>query len=265
MAVTGSIAGAYSATGGAWQAGPGRIYDRMAEVVVGRAPAPVGPRALDVGAGTGAASRALVGSGATSVVAVDVALGMLAHDAARRPPAAAGDARALPFRTGSFDVAVAAFSLNHVADPAAGLRELARVTRDGGSVVASSYAADDTHPVKAAVEEALRARGWSPEPWFDRMRVEAVPRLATIGGCEDAAAEAGLAGATVAHVSVPFPDLDAGALVAWRLGMAQHAPFLAGLPPQEREVIAADARARLGSPVEPLVRSILVIAAASQS
>ena len=260
--MTGSVAGAYSATGGAWQAGPGPIYDRLAEVVVGMAPAPVaGGRAVDVGAGTGAASRALVVAGAASVVAVDVAVGMLAHGAEERPPAVAGDARALPFRDGSFDVAVAAFSLNHLADPATGLRELARVTRAGGAVVASSYAADDTHPVKAAVEGALRARGWALDPWFDRLRVEAVPRLATVEGCRRAAAEAGLDGAEVAAVRVPFPDLDGADLVRWRLGMAQHAPFLAGLTGPERDAVTADALARLGEAVEPLVRSILVIAA----
>lgn len=259
VAVTGSIAGAYSATGGAWQAGPGRIYDRLAEVVVGLAPAPIGPRAVDVGAGTGAASRALIGAGATTVVAVDVALGMLTHDAGARPPAAVGDGRALPFGDGSFDVAVAAFSLNHVADPATGLRELARVTRPGGAVVASSYAAGETHPVKAAVEEALRARGWTLDPWFGRMLAEAVPRLATVDGCRAAAAEAGLAGAEVVARSVPFPDLAGADLVRWRLGMAQHAPFLADRTAAERDDIADDALARLGPSVEPLVRSILVI------
>ncbi|MDQ4069693.1 MAG: methyltransferase domain-containing protein, partial [Actinomycetota bacterium] len=134
-------AAAYSATGGRWQRGPGRVYDRLAHVLVGRSPVTVhGTSALDVGAGTGAATRALLAAGAARVVAVDTAIGMLAHDAASRPPAVVADALALPFPPASFGLTVAAFSLNHLADPAAGLAEAARVTRPGGAVVASAYA-----------------------------------------------------------------------------------------------------------------------------
>jgi len=83
-----SAAAAYSAVGGGWQRGPGRIYDRLAEVVVSKLPIPLqGAVALDLGAGTGAASRSLAAGGATLVIAVDAAFGMLAHDARQRPPA----------------------------------------------------------------------------------------------------------------------------------------------------------------------------------
>lgn len=254
------IAGAYSTTGGAWQRGPGRIYDRLSEVLVAASPVPpAGGRVLDVGAGTGAATRAVLAAGAAEVVAVDAALGMLAHFPGR-PPVVAGDALALPFANACFDAAVAAFSINHLADPAAGLREMARVTRPGGALLASAYAADDTHPVKAAVEAALTARGWEPEPWYARLRVEAVPKMATVDACATAAAAAGL-DATVDGVEVPFPDLTPEDLVAWRLGMAQHAPFVAGLSANQREELATDAVALLGPEAPPLVRSILIVAA----
>src|SRR3954466_3877160 len=99
-----TVASAYSLTGGAWQRGPGRIYDRLAEVVVEHAPVPVdGAVSLDARAGTGAASRALFAAGAARVFAVDVALGMLTYDAATRPPAVVGDLVTLPFADGSFD------------------------------------------------------------------------------------------------------------------------------------------------------------------
>lgn len=259
--MTAGAAAAYSATGGAWERGPARLYDRLAEVLVGRCPAPVrGCRVLDVGAGTGAASRGALAAGAAVVVAVDAAVGMLAHDAARRPPAAVGDVLALPFAGAAFDAAIAAFSLNHLADPAAGLHEMARVTRPGGGLVAASYAADDGHPVKAAVEEALTTRGWTPEPWYTALRKGAAPRLATLDACAAAAAAAGL-DARVEAIGVPFPDLDVHDLVAWRLGLAQHAPFVARLAPAERDAVAIDAVARLGRAVAPLVRSILVLGA----
>jgi SAM-dependent methyltransferase len=259
--VTAGLALAYSNTAGAWQRGPGPMYDRLAEVVVARSPVPIrGGAVLDVGAGTGAASRAALAAGAARVVALDAAIGMLAHDAARRPPAVVGDARTLPFASSSFDAAVAAFSLNHLADPATGLREMARVTRPGGALVAATYAADDTHPVKGAVEAALAARGWSPEQWYTLMRTEAAPLLATPEGCAAAAATAGL-DARVEAVRVAFPDLDVHDLVDWRLGLAQHAPFVARLPAQERQAVATEAAARLGDAGPSLVRSILVVAA----
>jgi ubiquinone/menaquinone biosynthesis C-methylase UbiE len=183
-----SLAAAYSATGAAWQHGPGRVYERLAEVLADRSPLPLrGCRVLDVGAGTGAAGRAAQRAGAGSVIAIDVARGMLAHDAAARPPAAVADALALPFRDGAFDVAIAAFSLNHVAHPAAGLREMMRAVRRGGAIVVGAYAADDSHPVKAAVEDVLRSRGWEPEPWYLSVRSDAVPKLATVERCAEVA------------------------------------------------------------------------------
>ncbi|HEX6394512.1 MAG TPA: methyltransferase domain-containing protein [Acidimicrobiales bacterium] len=259
--MTTDAAAAYSVTGGAWQEGPGRIYDRLAEVLAARCPVPLkGCRVLDVGAGTGAVTRAVLGAGASGVVAIDVALGMLAYDAARRPPAVVGDAVALPFDRSTFDAAVAAFSLNHLAAPADGLREMARVTRPGGALLAAAYATDDTHPVKAAVEDALAARGWSPQPWYAALRTEVTPLMATVEGCAAAAKGAGL-DARVELIRVPFPELDRSHLIDWRLGMAQHAPFLTRLSPDDRAAVSADALARLGDATEPLVRSILVLQA----
>ena len=255
-----TAAAAYSATGGAWQHGPGPIYDRMAEVVVSRSPIAVnGGRALDLGAGTGAASRALQAVGAGSVVGLDAAWGMLAWDAAGRPPAVVGDALALPFLDGAFDLVVAAFSITHVHDPVTALGEAARVTRRGGGVVVSAYAADDTHPVRTAVEAALAARGWSPEPWYQAVREHAAPKLATVDAGRAVAAAAGLE-ADVEQLRVPLPELGAADLVAWRLGLAQHAPFVAALRSDaERTALASEAIARLGADWPPLERSIIVV------
>ena len=43
------------------------------------------------------------------------------------------DIRALPLAAQSVDAAAAAFVLNHLTDPSAGLAELARVTRPGAA------------------------------------------------------------------------------------------------------------------------------------
>ena len=253
-----AVAAAYSVTGGAWQAGPGRIYDRLAEVLVATCPDGVrGRAALDLGAGTGAASRALLAAGARSVVAVDAACGMLTFDAAARPPAVAGDARRLPFADASFDVVVAAFSLNHLDDPAVGLREAGRVLRAGGIVLASAYADDDGHPVKQAVEWACAARGWVRPPWATWLVDEATPCLGTIDHATKAVTAAGLQPLAVEALQVAFPELDAEALVEWRLGMAAVAPFVATLTPVGRAALVADAIARLGPDAGPLTRSVI--------
>jgi SAM-dependent methyltransferase len=259
-----ALAGAYSETGGVWEEGPALVYDRLAVVLIDRSPIPLGgARVLDVGAGTGAASRAALAAGAAKTTAVDAAFGMLAHHATVRPPAVVADALALPFARSAFDVTVAAFSLNHLTSPAAGLREMARVTRPGGAVLGASYAWDDTHPVKEAVRDALAARGWAPEPWYTSLGVDALPLLATPERFADAARDAGL-GAKVETVCVPFPELDRRDLVAWRLGLAQHAPFVARLRPPEREALVVDALARLGGEPPQLVRSVVFLSALKQ-
>lgn len=257
--MTSSVAEAYSSTAPAWQAGPGRVYDRLAEVVAEACPVSLaGALVLDLGAGTGAATRAAERRGA-KVVAVDLAIGMLTAEAAARPPAAVADVLALPFVEGAFDAVLAAFSLNHVGDAVTGLREAVRVLRPGGGLVVATYADDDDHPVKEATEAAARDRGWQQPSWYEAVRTETAPRLGTVERATEVADQAGLVGAAVAHLRVPFPDLGRHELVAWRLGLAQLAPFVARLPPAGRAGLTADAVARLGEDTPILVRSLILL------
>lgn len=254
-----AIATAYSATGAAWRDGPAVIYDRLADVLIAHSPVAVcGAAVVDIGAGTGAASRAATRAGAASVAAVDNAGGMLAVDRDQRPPATVAVALQLPLRTASFDIAAAAFSFNHVDDPGAAFAEAARVVRPGGAVIASVYAADDGHPAKLAVEQALRRHGWSPERWTVAMTADRAPRLATVAGCHAALRDAP-GSVEVAAIRVDFADLSPRQLVAWRLGMAQHAPFVARLSADQRTAVERDALESLGDGAPPLVRSIIVV------
>ena len=256
-----SVAAAYSATGGAWQRGPGLIYDRLSDLVVDASPMPLTERlVLDLGAGTGAASRALARAG-SRVVAADAAAGMLRAEQASRPPAAVADAHALPFPAASFDAVVAAFCLNHLTDPEAGLAEAARVTRPGGAIVASSYAEDDAHPVKEAVDAAAGELGWFPPSWYGALKTDALTKLARPEGVAAAARAAGLGEPHVAHYLVDFADLTADDLVRWRLGLAQLAPFVATLDADTVACLHARALELLGPEPPPLCRSVLVLTA----
>ena len=119
----------YAKSGKRWALGAELVYGPIAAELVRSSPHPLAGRiVLDAGAGTGAASAALRRRGARPL-AVDLSAGMLEWHAASRPPCAVADIRALPLAASSVDDAVAAFVLNHLTDPRAGLAELARVTR----------------------------------------------------------------------------------------------------------------------------------------
>lgn len=218
--VVNEIAAAYEATGAAWRHGPGPIYGRLADVLWDGLTFDLrGWQVLDLGSGTGAASDAARRRGA-EVVALDIAAGMLRGRTDLTVPAVVGDAVCLPFRADSFDAALAAFSLNHLVDPAAALREVDRVVRPGGAVVVGAYAEGDGHPVRAAVRAAAAAAGWTPPVWEAVLRASAIPQLATPNRAVRAATSAGIPSAVATCVEVPFPDVSAADLErgdwAWR-------------------------------------------------
>lgn len=103
-----------------------------------------GERGIDVCSGTGDLAFALQRAGAT-IVGADFCAPMLSHACrkaavvADAPRFLAADALALPFPSASFDFATVAFGIRNVSDPAAGLREMARVVRPGGRVVVLEF------------------------------------------------------------------------------------------------------------------------------
>ncbi|HEY2318731.1 MAG TPA: ubiquinone/menaquinone biosynthesis methyltransferase [Solirubrobacteraceae bacterium] len=98
-----------------------------------------GQRVLDVATGTGMVAFALARRGA-EVTALDQSEAMLAVARHRTPPArgrvefVTGEAEHLPFADGSFDALTFTYLLRYVDDPAATIRELARVVRPGGRI-----------------------------------------------------------------------------------------------------------------------------------
>jgi demethylmenaquinone methyltransferase / 2-methoxy-6-polyprenyl-1,4-benzoquinol methylase len=106
---------------------------------------PVGrhARVLDVATGTGMVAAALVRRTGAHVTALDQSPDMLGGLRARlaRDPLLAGsiepllgEAEALPFPDASFDALTFTYLLRYVEEPAATLRELARVVKPGGFV-----------------------------------------------------------------------------------------------------------------------------------
>jgi SAM-dependent methyltransferase len=98
-----------------------------------------GQSALDVGCGPGALTAELVSRlGAAAVSAVDPSEPFVAAARERHPGVSVRRAAAeqLPFEDQAFDAALAQLVVHFMEDPVAGLREMARVTRNRGVVAA---------------------------------------------------------------------------------------------------------------------------------
>jgi ubiquinone/menaquinone biosynthesis C-methylase UbiE len=215
----------------------------------------IGARVLDVGAGTATAARAALARGAGSAVASDLAAGMLAH----RPEsvtAVVADLERLPFRDRSFELVTAAFCLGHLADPAAGMREIRRV---GLAVVASAFVPGPSHPAKAAVDAALAEVGFRTPEWYEHQKDALEPRVDDPDALHALASDAGFDHVTVHRLEVHTGLDTPAAVVAWRLGMAQLAPFVSALDPEVRE----EARAAAEEAVAPFVPVLLPMLALS--
>lgn len=242
---------AYDRTAGRWAAGPSRVYDRLAEALVAAVPDALDGRlALDVGAGTGAATRALQARGAR-VLGLDLSIPMLLADAGNRPPAVAGDIRRLPVGADSVHLSVAAFVLSHVPDPQAACAELGRVTRRGGWVVASAFPAGARHPVKAAVDGVAARFGYRPPSWYHLFKDSLEARVGTAAGLRGSAQDAGLADVEVLRTGVELTELSVTELVAWRLDMPYLGGFVAGLGPHAHGCLIAAAEEALRRAAPP--------------
>lgn len=145
--------------------------DAIAAAGIGR-----GMRVLDVATGTGklaAAAARATGRGG-EVIGLDPSRPMLAR--ARKVRARDGgaqltwvqaDGMALPFGDRTFDAVTIGFGLRNLPDPAAGLREMARVAAPGGRVVVLEIAEPPGGPARLLFRT-----------WFRRV----VPRLGRLVG-----------------------------------------------------------------------------------
>jgi demethylmenaquinone methyltransferase / 2-methoxy-6-polyprenyl-1,4-benzoquinol methylase len=110
--------------------------------------ATVSDRVLDVATGTGMVAAALVRHSGCAVVGLDQSEPMLARARQRthddpmlsgRVELVRGEAERLPFADGEFDGLTFTYLLRYVDDPAATMRELARVVKPGGQIASLEF------------------------------------------------------------------------------------------------------------------------------
>lgn len=161
------IAAVYDASAAAYEAHWGPALARHSRDLLGFLPPGAGSqRILDVATGTGALIPLLIEAAGPdgSVIAVDRSLGMLRR-VTYPVPLAQTDALALPIRSGTVDVAVAAFVLFLLPDAPRGVSEIGRVLRPGGHLLAATWGELMETPAEDLLVEALDGAGAPvPEP-----------------------------------------------------------------------------------------------------
>jgi SAM-dependent methyltransferase len=187
-----------------------------------------GNHVLDIGCGAGHSSALIKEAGAT-VVGVDAAHGMV--DYANKTFAGidfqVGGLEELAFANDEFDVVFAANSVQYAADLGTGLRELARVCKPGGSIVAGLFGP----PEMVSYKPVLDALGqFMPKP-PPGGQPGGPFRLSAPGVLEQAFTLAGITVSQSGDVNCPFEyrswdDFWRGRRAA---GSAQMAIGLAGL------------------------------------
>jgi len=231
---------------------PADAYDRfmgrysvpLAPLLVEFAGIAPGQRVLDVGCGPGALTAELVRRlGAASVAAVDPSAPFVAAIEERYPEVEVQRAAAeeLPFADDSFAAALAQLVVLFMADPVAGLRETARVTRSGGVIAACVWDHSGGEGPLSLFWETAHELDGQVEDESNRAGVRE-GHLATLFG----AAELREIEATTLSVSVQHPTFDDW-WEPYALGVGPVGTYVAGLDPEGRERLRDACRAKLGA------------------
>ncbi len=131
------VAASYDKTNDLLSFGQARLW----RGAVRKAISPKAPdRILDIAAGTGTSSMALLADG-VSVVAADFSNGMLDEGRKRYPKLefVFADAMKLPFKDAEFDVVTMSFGLRNVENHNVALKEFFRVLKPGGRLVICEF------------------------------------------------------------------------------------------------------------------------------
>lgn len=221
----------------------GRFSAPLADALVAEAGITAGTRVLDVGSGPGALSRALldvVGPG--RVVAVDPEPGFVEALSRRLPDVTAtvGEAETLPHEDGAFDACLANLVVHFMTDPVAGLREMARVTRPGGTVAVTVW----QHGMRTSPLSPF----WTAVRGFDPDAPDESERPGTSqGSLVRLLAAAGVPGAVESTLTVEgrFEEFD-DYWAPFGLGVGPAGEYLAAQPDTRRQEIREAARRLVG-------------------
>jgi SAM-dependent methyltransferase len=223
----------------------GRYSTLLAPKLADFAGVSAGQRVLDVGCGPGALTEELVDRlGPESVSAVDPSEPFVAAARERQPEVDVRRASAeqLPFRDGAFDAALAQLVVHFMSDPAAGVAEMKRVTREGGVVAACVWDHGGGHGPLSVYWRAAR-----------ELEPDIEDESALVGTHEGdlrrlfEAAELGEVEETALTVSVAHPTFDDW-WEPYTLGVGPAGAHVDRLDPERREELRERCRALLPAP-----------------
>ena len=243
----------------AYDAFMGRFSRPLSAALLERLAVAPGQRALDVGCGPGALTTLLADRlGTDSVAALDPSAPFVEALAQRLPgvDVRRGGAESLPWPDDSFDLATANLVVNFMADSVAGLREMRRVVRPGGTVAATLWNLAPEHGPLGFFLAA--ARDLVEEPPHEDQLPGAQPghlvRLLEEADLTDVSEQA-------IDLTVSFASLEEW----WHpftLGVGPAGVFVAGLPESRRAELRDRCGERLGvrgdGPVDVPIRARLV-------
>jgi SAM-dependent methyltransferase len=242
----------FEVAAGAYDRFMGRYSTPLARPFTDFARVEPGQRVLDVGCGPGALTAELVGRlGTDRVTACDPAEQFVAAARERHPGVRVEQAPAeqLPFAEDSFDAALAQLVVHFMSDPVAGLREMARVTRSGGTVAGCvwDHATGGSGPLTVFWEAAHELEpGLADESELAGARQGHLAELFEAAGLRDIED-------TALGIDVQHPTFD-----DWwdpfTLGVGPAGAFTAALDDERRTELREHCRAKL--PPAPFTLSV---------
>ncbi|MFI8965481.1 class I SAM-dependent methyltransferase [Streptomyces sp. NPDC053493] len=142
------------------------VFEPFAKDLAARAAALRPGRVLELAAGTGVLTRALLAAApAAEVTATDLNEAMVAFGAARAPDAVwrRADAQRLPFPDGDFDLVVCQFGVMFFPGRVEAFTEVRRVLAPGGRFLFTTWGPLGTHAFEAALQAGLE-RAFPADP-----------------------------------------------------------------------------------------------------
>ncbi|HEY2326609.1 MAG TPA: class I SAM-dependent methyltransferase [Gaiellaceae bacterium] len=197
---------------------------------------------LDVGAGTGALTAELLRRGC-DVAAADPSDSFIAAMAERFPgvDVRVAPAAEMPYADGEFDAALAQLVVSFISDPVAGIREMARVTKPGGTVAACVWDVGGGRAPFSPVWTSAHSLGL-PDGGEDKLlgtKAGQLEELSTQAGLEEV--EGGEVSVRVEHATFdewwePFNH-----------GVGPIGAYVASLDAEQKEALVEDVRGSFGN------------------